>query len=102
MKHHVAVVGQIRPGKRDQLARVLEQGPPFDLASSGFTRHEAFLGDTTVVLIFEGEHAMADVHKLAASLPLTKVMRLGTLVGSPQVLSESWEWTPQLPAAPRA
>jgi hypothetical protein len=92
MKHHVAVVAQIRPGKRDEVVRVLEKGPPFDLESHGFRRHEAFLGDTTLVLVFEGEHALTNVHKLAASLPLANVMRLGTLVSRPQVLSDSWTW----------
>jgi hypothetical protein len=102
MKHHVAVVAQIRPGKREQLARVLEQGPPFDLESQGFTRHEAFLGDAIVVLVFEGEHALTSVHRLAAALPLVQVMRIGSLVTRPQVLSDSWTWTADTAAAAHA
>jgi hypothetical protein len=34
-----------------------------------------------------------DVRSLAASLPITEMTRLATLVSSPTVLSESYEWT---------
>lgn len=98
MSHTVVVTAQIRPGKRQQLAAILAEGPPFDLAAKGFSRHQAFLGDQQLVLIFEGERAITNVRSLAASLPLSEVTRLGGLVAHPQVLSEGYEWT----AAPAA
>jgi hypothetical protein len=86
MNHTVVVTAQIRPGKREELARMLEQGPPFDL------------GDQQLVLVFEGERAVTSVRSLAASLPLSEVTRLGRLVSNPQVLTEGRIWT----AAPAA
>jgi len=98
MNHTVVVTAQIRPGKRDELVRMLDQGPPFDLAAKGFHRHLAFLGDQQLVLVFEGERPVTSVRSLAASLPLAEVTRLGRLVSNPQVLTEGREWT----AAPAA
>jgi hypothetical protein len=94
MEQKVAVLAQIRPGCRDKLAQELENGPPFDLAEHGFSRHEAFLGDTTLVLVFEGTHAGIHLHKLAAALPLTTLTRIGMLVSRPQLLPEFWVWEP--------
>ena len=93
MSHTVVVTAQIRPGRRDALAAILAEGPPFDLAAKGFTRHQAFIGDHELVLVFEGENAAVDVRSLAASLPLAEMTRLATLVSSPTVLSESYEWS---------
>jgi hypothetical protein len=93
MHHTVVVTAQIRPGKRDELARILAEGPPFDLAAKGFERHQAFLGDQQLVLVFEGESAVTSVRALAASLPIAEVTRLGRLVSNPQVLTEGHEWT---------
>jgi hypothetical protein len=92
MNHTVVVTAQIKPGKRDELVRMLDQGPPFDLAAKGFSRHLAFLGDQELVLIFEGEGTVTNVRSLAASLPLSEVTRLGRLVSSPQLLVEGREW----------
>ncbi|HEY0387881.1 MAG TPA: hypothetical protein VGC71_05545 [Gaiellales bacterium] len=93
MNHTVVVTAQIRPGKRDELTRILAEGPPFDLAAKGFERHQAFLGDQQLVLLFEGERPVTSVRALAASLPITEVTRLGRLVSSPQVLTEGYSWT---------
>jgi hypothetical protein len=92
--HTMAVVAGIRPGKRAELAQLLEGGPPFDLPQYGFTRHQALLGDHTVVFIFEGERAMANLRNLAGSLPLRPMMNMGRLVEAPQVLSEGYDWSP--------
>ena len=92
--HTTAVVAGIRPGKRTELAQLLEAGPPFDLPEYGFTRHQALLGERTVVFIFEGERAMANLRNLARSLPLGAMTNMGRLVESPQVLSEGYDWSP--------
>jgi hypothetical protein len=93
MSHTVVVTAQIRPGRRAALAATLAEGPPFDLAAEGITRHQAFLGEHELVLVFEGDNVAADVRRLAASLPLIEMTRLATMVSSPAVLSESYEWT---------
>ena len=55
-------VAVIVPLKRGQLARVQElvaQGPPFDPAALGLTRHQVFLSAREVTFIFAGEHVRA-------------------------------------------
>ena len=78
MSHQIAVIADIRPGKREQLKAELAQGPPFDLADHGFTRHQAFLGEADVVLVFEGDRPLGDARKLAASLGLTHLTPMAT------------------------
>lgn len=97
MSHQIAVIAQIRPGKRDELERTLDQGPPFSLAEHGLTRHVAFLGDTDVVLIFEGEQPFGDVRRLAASLGLGHLTKMATLVANPRVLAQTFAWDAATP-----
>jgi hypothetical protein len=92
MSTRVAIAARIRPGKREQLARRLAEGPPFDLADRGFTRHQAFLGDQTVVFVFEGIGALERVNDLSRGLPITELARMGLLIQTPQVLPDSFEW----------
>jgi hypothetical protein len=90
--HQIAVVAQIRPGKRQELERTLDAGPPFSLAEHGLTRHVAFLGDTDIVMIFEGDQPLGDVRRLAASLGLGHLTKMATLAANPRVLSQSFAW----------
>ncbi len=99
-KHRVAVIAQIRPGKRAELKQLIRLGPPFDLAEHGFTRHEAFLGDNDIVLIFEGATPATDTQRLVSTLAADQLAKLGTLVLAPRMLSESFEWHSELDAAP--
>ena len=93
MHHQIAVLAQIRPGKRAELEKVLRAGPPFDLAEHGFIRHQALLGDRTVVFLFEGDRAIGNVRSLAASLPVSTMARMGRLIQGPQLLTDAFEWT---------
>lgn len=100
MSHQIAVVAQIRPGKRQQLEELLDQGPPFSLAEQGFTRHHVFLGDTDVVLVFEGDQPLGDARRLAASLGLSHLTKVATLASNPRVLSQYFVWeAAEAPAA---
>ena len=87
-----AIIAQIRPGKRADLKMLLRQGPPFDLEQQGFTRHEAFLGETDLVLVFTGQQPVTDAQRLVSTLGASELARLGTLVSSPRMLAESFEW----------
>jgi hypothetical protein len=92
--HEVAVLAEIRPGKRDQLLRVLAQGPPFDPAESGFDEHAVLVGDRDVVFLFRGPHAEASVHKLAASgVAMVHLAKLGSPVGSPRIVRGAFHWS---------
>ena len=98
-QHQIAVIAQIRPGKRAELEELVRQGPPFDLAEHGFTRHAAFLGDNDIVLIFEGVQPVTDTRRLVSTLGVGHLANLGRLVSSPRMLGESFEWHPTLDAA---
>ena len=93
MNEQVVVVASIRPGRRDELEKLLAAGPPFDLAASGFTNHSAFLGDRTVVLVFEGPAAREHLQDLSKRLPMRELARMGTLVHEPELLPERLSWT---------
>jgi hypothetical protein len=93
MTDQIAVIAQIRPGKRDEFERLLEQGPPFDLAAEGFERHEVFVGDTEALFIFTGPGAMSQLQRMAASRALfAHVLRLTALLSAPRVLDRTFEW----------
>jgi len=93
MTDQISVVAQIRPGKRAELERLLEQGPPFDLAAEGFEHHEVFLGDTDVVFVFTGPGAMSQLERMAASKALfAHVLNMTTLVSAPRILNRTFEW----------
>jgi len=94
MDDQVVVVGTIRPGKREELERLLGAGPPFDLAASGFTNHYAFVGERTVVFVFEGVEANQHLRDLTKRLPMKELARLGMLVHHPELLTERVAWTP--------
>jgi hypothetical protein len=93
MTDQISVIAQIRPGRRAELERLLEQGPPFDLAAEGFEHHEVFLGDTDVVFVFTGPGAMSQLQRMAASRTLfAHVLKLTTLLSAPRVLNRTFEW----------
>jgi hypothetical protein len=94
MDDQVVVVGTIRPGKREELEKLLAAGPPFDLAKSGFTNHYAFVGERTVVFVFEGVEAHQHLRDLTKRLPMKDLARLGMLVHHPELLTERVAWTP--------
>ena len=93
MDDQVVVVGTIRPGKRAELEKLLAAGPPFDLAASGFTNHYAFVGERTVVFIFEGVDAREHLQDLTNRLPMKELARMGMLVHHPELLTERVSWT---------
>ena len=88
MNEQVVVVASIQPGKRDELEKLLAAGPPFNLAASGFTRHSAFLGERTVVFVFEGAAAREHLQDLSKRLPMAELARMGWLVHHPELLTE--------------
>ena len=49
----MVVVVPLKPGIRDRVRKVLEQGPPFDPAGVGLARHQVFLGERDAVFVFE-------------------------------------------------
>lgn len=50
----LAVVARLSPGAESEARRLVEQGPPFDIAGSGLERHAVYLSAGEVVFVFEG------------------------------------------------
>ena len=60
----LAIVAKLRAGSRDQAKEILAAGPPYDLDDAAFRRHTIFLGEDTVVFVFEGPGVRALLSKL--------------------------------------
>ena len=86
------IVAPLAEGAYRRALELLEKGPPFDLEQQGFTRHQAFLGDTDLVLVFAGQQPVTDAQRLVSTLGASDLAKLGTLVSSPRMLAESFEW----------
>ncbi len=63
----VAILAEIRPGKRRDLERVLECGEPLGLSGDTFEHPEVFLGDTEVIFVFTGPGAASQLREMAAT-----------------------------------
>jgi hypothetical protein len=72
-----AVVVPFKEGAREQVAELLEDGPPFDPKALGLERHEVFLGDREAIFVFEGLPAVV----------LERLLRDGVLANA----TEAWE-----------
>ena len=83
-------VAVIVPLKRGQLARVQElvaQGPPFDPAALGLTRHQVFLSAREVTFIFAGPHVRATLERTTSDPTLWRVGLAwrGCIAGRPRL-----------------
>jgi hypothetical protein len=93
MTDQVAIVAQIRPGKRADLERILAEGPPFDLEAEGFEHHEVFLGDGDVVFVFTGPGAATQLRRLAATPEMFRqVIRMTGVLSAPRFLQQTFRW----------
>src|SRR6185437_8046650 len=106
MTDHIAILADIRPGQRAALERILQEGPPFDLAAEGFEHHEVFLGDAEVLFVFDGPSARTQVERLAATRSLLGAfVKLSSVVSAPRILEQTFQWDRRAeaasPSAPR-
>jgi hypothetical protein len=93
MTDQIAILAEIRPGKRADLERTLEQGPPFDLAKEGFEHHEVFLGDTDIVFVFTGPGAASQLRRIAATPELFRqAIHMSDILAAPRLLQQTFQW----------
>jgi hypothetical protein len=59
------VVARLKAGQAGAAERELAAGPPFEPAAAGLARHEAYLTEENVYLLFEGETARSTALRLA-------------------------------------
>jgi hypothetical protein len=93
----LVVVAPLKPGARDAARLLIENGPPFDPATTALTAHEVFLTDREVVFVFEGEDARKTVEELVGD---PGVWRAATawkecLDGRPRLADETFVWARQ-------
>jgi hypothetical protein len=50
----LAIVARLKSGAGPQAAKLIAEGPPFDPAESGLTRHAVYLSSGEVIFVFEG------------------------------------------------
>jgi len=50
----LAIVARLKPGKEQEAAKLIAQGPPFEIGGSGLERHTVYLSAGEVVFVFEG------------------------------------------------
>jgi len=50
----LAIVARLRPGTEGEARKLIDQGPPFEIAESGLERHTVYLSAGEVVFVFEG------------------------------------------------
>lgn len=62
----LAVIARLKPGAQPEAARLLENGPPFDVEGAGLQRHRAFLSADEVVFVFEGHQVEWIVDELVS------------------------------------
>jgi hypothetical protein len=60
----VSVILPIRKGRLAQARELVEQGPPFDPAVLGLTRHEVFVTDEEAIFVFEGRNVRRKLERL--------------------------------------
>ena len=93
MTDQIAILAEIRPGKRADLERMLAQGPPFDLTKEGFEHHEVFMGDSDVVFVFTGPSAASQLQRMAATPELFRqVVKMTHLLAAPRLLQQTFQW----------
>lgn len=90
----LAVIAQLKPGAEARAKELIEQGPPFSPAETGFERHTVFVSGDHVVFVFEGGklndllRAVVKAPTSAASLREWEQV----LEGMPRVAREVYSW----------
>jgi hypothetical protein len=90
----VGIALDLMPGSRAEAERLIAEGPPFDLAEAGFTRHSILLGNDRVVFLVEGEDAerlvrdVVDDPVRSASLSAWAPI----LADTPRLMREVYAW----------
>lgn len=92
--HRFVLTAELRPGSARQVARILREGPPFDIERTTLERHEVFLSDEEIVFLFEGPHAEQEARRLLSSRRvLSQAGRIGLLLeGVPRTPEERFSW----------
>lgn len=73
IEEKVVVTVPLRKGRIGQVRELIAQGPPFDPAELGLTRHEVFLSDDEAVFVFEGPTARSTLERATRDPSLWRI-----------------------------
>jgi hypothetical protein len=95
----VAVVARLRPDSHERASEILAVGAPYELGETGFRRHSFFLGEETVVFVFEGSGIEARVRDLVNDPARSAAFSIwGPLLeGTPELAHEQFFWEARKP-----
>jgi hypothetical protein len=102
----VAIVARLRQGSETRAAELIAEGPPFDLAETGFVRHSVYLSASEAVFVFEGHQVDSPLTELVDDRPYPMGPALdqwrAIVDGPPRIARErfGWERGAAEPAAP--
>ena len=87
----VVVVLPLRKGRLSRAKELVAQGPPFDPAAVGLTRHEVFLTDREAIFVFEGRNVRKKFERLTRDPTLWQagLAWRGCVGGRPRISSDS-------------
>ena len=63
----IAIVASLKTGMEERARKLLEAGPPFDVATAGATRHVVYASTSEVVFIFEGHEVERRLHEIVSA-----------------------------------
>jgi hypothetical protein len=95
----MAVVAKLLPASRERATEILAAGAPYELSESGLRRHSVFLGEETVVFVFEGVGIEGVVRDLVNDPARSAAFSVwGPLLdGTPSLAREEFYWEAGLP-----
>jgi hypothetical protein len=83
----VAILAEIRPGKRADLERALAHDHPLGFAGESFEHPEVFLGDTEVIFVFTGPGAASQLREIAETPEhFRQATRMTEILTAPRLL----------------
>ena len=90
----LAVVARLLPGSRERAEEIIAAGPPYELGETGLVRHQIFLGEETVVFVFEGPGVEALVSRLISDPASSGSFSVWgpLLAGTPALAQEEFYW----------
>jgi hypothetical protein len=98
----LAIVARLKSGAEPQAAELIAEGPPFDLAESGLTRHAVYLSAGEVVFVFEGHQVewivdgmIDDPFRWRVTEALDAWRAL--VDGQPRIARAAWTWEAPVP-----
>jgi hypothetical protein len=94
-RERVVVVAGVKEGMRGRLQALIAEGPPFDVATSGLSRHEVLLAEDSVVFLFQGPQITATIERLMQAPELWQEAPgwEACLAGPPQLAEVAYAWT---------